>query len=316
MMYHDDDDHLHTLTDSYIMVLYIIGLGLGDEDDITVKGLKLIQSCDVVFLESYTSVLGGVGTKRLQEVYGCPSIIVADRDLVEQQAEDLILEPAVDQKVAFLVVGDPVCATTHTDLMLRAKQRGIQVQLVHNASIMGAAGACGLQLYTFGQTVSIPFFDDTWRPTSFYPKIQYNRRGGLHTLCLLDIKVKEPDFQAMMKGQTKYLPPRFMTINTACEQLLEAEEKHGEKVYDSDKTLCVGLARMGQETQIIKAGTINELLRQDFGAPLHSFIVCGELHEVELEVIREYLVEGSTFEAEQLVQLPLVLNTLTGEDEG
>jgi diphthine methyl ester synthase len=277
------------------MVLYLIGLGLGDEDDITVKGLKIVKQCDKVFLEAYTSVLGVVDKERLEQIYGC-SIVVADRDLVEQQAEELILAPAVDQRVAFLVVGDPVCATTHTDLMLRARQRNIQVELVHNASIMGAAGACGLQLYNFGQTVSIPFFEENWRPTSFYPKIQYNRKGGMHTLCLLDIKVKEPDFQAMMKGQTKYLPPRFMTVNTACEQLMEAEETIQEGVYDQCKTLCVGLARMGQSTQCIVAGTLSELREQDFGSPLHSLIICGELHDLELDVLRQYLVEGSTFE--------------------
>lgn len=37
-------------------------------------------------------------------------------------------------------------ATTHTDLLLRAKKRNIQTHVVHNASIMNAAGACGLQV--------------------------------------------------------------------------------------------------------------------------------------------------------------------------
>ena len=280
------------------MVLYMIGLGLGDEEDITVKGLRIVQSCDLVFLEAYTSILG-VDKQRLEQVYG-KEITVADRDMVEQQAEDRFLDPAVTQKVALLVVGDPVCATTHTDLWLRAKQRGIPVEVIHNASIMGAAGACGLQLYNFGHTVSIPFFEENWRPTSFYPKIKYNRLGGMHTLCLLDIKVKEPDFEAMMQGKTRYLPPRFMSIATAAEQLLEAEETHGEKVYDGNKTLCVGLARMGQETQCIRAGTLQELKQVDFGGPLHSFIICGELHDLELEVLKEYLVENSTYELEKL----------------
>ena len=297
------------------MVLYMIGLGLGDEDDITVKGLKLVQSCDHVFLEAYTSVLG-VDKSRLEQVYG-KQITVADRDMVEQQAEDLMLDPAVDQKVALLVVGDPVCATTHTDLWLRARQRGIEVQMIHNASIMGAAGACGLQLYNFGHTVSIPFFEENWRPTSFYPKIKYNRRGGMHTLCLLDIKVKEPDFKAMMQGKTRYLPPRFMTIGTAAEQLLEAEETHGEQVYDGHKTLCVGLARMGQETQCIQAGTLHELKEVDFGGPLHSFIICGELHDLELEVLKEYLVENSTFQLEKLTEEIVTENKESegGEDD-
>lgn len=56
---------------------------------------------------------------------------------------------------------------------------------MHNASVMNAIGICGLQLYRYGETVSIPFFTETWRPDSFYEKIQRNRNLGLHTLCLL-----------------------------------------------------------------------------------------------------------------------------------
>jgi diphthamide biosynthesis methyltransferase len=40
------------------MVLHVIGLGLGDCEDITVKGLTRVRSADAVFLECYTSVLG------------------------------------------------------------------------------------------------------------------------------------------------------------------------------------------------------------------------------------------------------------------
>lgn len=39
-------------------MFFIIGLGLGDVKDITVKGLEIIKKCDQVFLEAYTSVLG------------------------------------------------------------------------------------------------------------------------------------------------------------------------------------------------------------------------------------------------------------------
>lgn len=76
-------------------------------------------------------------------------------------------------------------ATTHTDLVVRAKKLGVDVKVVHNASVMNAIGVCGLQLYRYGETVSIPFFTDAWRPDSFYEKIQRNRKLGLHTLCLL-----------------------------------------------------------------------------------------------------------------------------------
>lgn len=38
-------------------MLYLIGLGLGDATDITVKGLQAVKSCSRVYLEAYTSIL-------------------------------------------------------------------------------------------------------------------------------------------------------------------------------------------------------------------------------------------------------------------
>lgn len=76
-------------------------------------------------------------------------------------------------------------ATTHIDLVIRSKELNIEVQVVHNASILTAVGCCGLQLYRFGEIVSIPLWSDTWKPTSYLDKIIENRKRGLHTLCLL-----------------------------------------------------------------------------------------------------------------------------------
>ena len=45
-------------------MLYIIGLGLSDETDITVKGLKAVQSSERIYLEAYTSILT-VGKEKL-----------------------------------------------------------------------------------------------------------------------------------------------------------------------------------------------------------------------------------------------------------
>jgi diphthine methyl ester synthase len=168
------------------MVLYIIGLGLNDEEDITIKGFKAIKSCQRLYLEYYTSILG-VDKERLEAFYE-KKIIIADRNMVESEAENIYL-PAKDENIAFLVAGDPLCATTHTDLMLRARAEGIEVQVIHNCSVMAAVAGCGLQLYQFGYTVSIPLFEGSWRPDSFYERIYYNQKGGMHTLCLLDIKV-------------------------------------------------------------------------------------------------------------------------------
>ncbi|URD91110.1 Tetrapyrrole (Corrin/Porphyrin) Methylases [Musa troglodytarum] len=90
-------------------MLYIIGLGLGDERDITVRGLDAVRSCHKVYVEAYTSLLSfglaSDGLSRMEKLYG-RDIVVADREMVEERA-DGILSEAVDSDVAFLVVGDP-----------------------------------------------------------------------------------------------------------------------------------------------------------------------------------------------------------------
>ena len=38
-------------------MLYLVGLGLADETDITVKGLEVVRRAERVYLEAYTSIL-------------------------------------------------------------------------------------------------------------------------------------------------------------------------------------------------------------------------------------------------------------------
>jgi diphthine synthase len=38
-------------------MFYIIGIGLGDVKDITVRGLEIVRKAERVYLESYTSIL-------------------------------------------------------------------------------------------------------------------------------------------------------------------------------------------------------------------------------------------------------------------
>lgn len=271
------------------MVLFVVGLGLGDEKDVTVRGLECIKSCKRLYLEYYTSVLG-VDSSRLQEYYGI-QVIVCDRNTIENEA-DSIYSDAIDSNIGFLVVGDPLCATTHTDLILRAKSIGCKVEVIHNVSVMGAVASCGLQLYQYGYTVSIPLFEGNWKPSSFYDRIKYNKNGGMHTLCLLDIKVKEPDYSNIKSSKLVYLPPRFMNINTAIKQLLYIESTRNENIV-TEESYGVGMARLGQSTKKIVYGKLKDLIRVDFGPPLHCLALCGETHPLEIDILQYYEVQES-----------------------
>jgi diphthine synthase len=271
------------------MTLYLIGLGLYDEQDVTLRGLEIIKRCDVVYLEYYTSILG-VSKEKLEAVYG-REIIAAPRDMVEKKAEELFIQRAKDQDVALLVVGDVFGATTHADVLLRAKEANVPVQVVYNASVLNAVGITGLELYKFGKTTSIVFPDDNWYPQTPYDVIKNNQSMGLHTLCLLDIKIAEPSKADLLRGHDSAsvapLPPRFMTIAQALEVLLHIESKRNESVI-TPKTFVVGVARLGHPDMNIIAGTCEQLAKMDFGEPLHSLIVPGSLHHIEEEMLQSY----------------------------
>ncbi|KAK7076780.1 diphthine synthase [Halocaridina rubra] len=279
------------------MVFYLIGLGLGDPSDVTVRGLEVIKKCSRVYLEAYTSIIS-TGKSGLESLYG-REVIIADREQVEQGSDDLFAG-ADTEDVALLVVGDPFGATTHTDLKLRAHQLGMSVEVISNASILNAVGCCGLQLYHFGETVSIPFWQDGWEPDSFCEKINRNLKKKLHTLCLLDIKVKEQSLENLMKGRKIYEPPRYMRVHQAAQQLLsvvkkrssnpvdcEENEDLGEEWLLKEDTQCVAVVRVGTANQHIAFGSLEEMASSDYGDPLHSLIVCGDCHPMEKEALEK-----------------------------
>ncbi|MBN1175518.1 diphthine synthase [Candidatus Woesearchaeota archaeon] len=268
------------------MTLYLIGIGLADEKDITLKGLEAVKSCDYIYLEHYTSILG-VDKNKLESLYG-KEVIVASRDLVEKEAEEKLINPAKEKNVALLVVGDIFGATTHSDLMLRAKEEDVKVVPIFNVSVLNAVGIVGLELYKYGKTTSIVFPDDDWYPSTPYDVIKQNKSLGLHTLCLLDIKVAEPSKEELLKSARdpnyvpKTMPPRYMTVKQGLEVLIHIEDEKKEGVILKDD-FAIGVARLGHDDFKIVAAPIEELLNVDFGAPLHSIIIPGTLHHIEEE---------------------------------
>lgn len=232
--------------------------------------------------------------------------------MVESSSDD-ILKDADKVDVAFLVVGDPfgyevlfqiqdystkilIRATTHTDLVLRARELSIPTRSVPNASILTSIGTTGLQLYNFGQTISMVFFLDNWKPASFYDRIKENVSIGLHTLVLLDIKVKEQSLENMARGRKIYEPPRYMTVAQCAQQMLEIEEDvKQEGVYSKD-SLAVGVARVGAEDEKIVAGTLEQLCDADLGKPLHSLVLLGRrTHDLERDFLEEFAVDKEKF---------------------
>ncbi len=247
--------------------LVFVGLGLHDEKGISLQGLEETKSADHAFIELYTSFLPRFSIKRFEAMVNKQVHIVSRRDLEEENGA-LILKAAEKGKTVFLVPGDPFIATTHVSLRIEAEKRGIKTRIIHGASVISAIiGLSGLHNYKFGKTVTIPF------PENFsetpYNVIAQNKKQGLHTLCLLDLKVDEN---------------RFLSINEALTLLLEIEQRRKEGIV-TPNTVAVGVARAGSNAPTLKADFIKELLKRDFGKPPHSLIFLGDLHFTEAEAL-------------------------------
>src|SRR3989338_9078042 len=205
------------------MTLYLIGIGLENEKDITVKGLEIVKRADVVYLENYTSLLQ-CSIEDLEYFYE-KKIKLADRKTTEQTDEEIV-NLAKQKEVAFLIIGDPLSATTHIELYRLAKEQQVPVKIIHNASILTAVGETGLQLYKFGRVISIPFLDDVPHLETPYRILQQNQYFELHTLFLLDLKPEQK---------------KFMTVNQALEILQQIEKRKDENVVKQNM-LVIGCA--------------------------------------------------------------------------
>jgi diphthine synthase len=262
--------------------LVFIGLGLNDEKGISVKGLEETKTADTAFMELYTSLMPDFSLQRFEVLCGKKIQIISRRDL-EEECGKVILDAAKEGKAVFLVPGDPFIATTHVTLRIDAEKQGIQTRIVHGTSIMSAiVSLSGLHNYKFGKTVTVPF------PENFsetpYNVIAQNKKSGLHTLCLLDLKANEK---------------LFLSINQALKMLREVEEKKQLNVITLD-TVAVGVARAGSNNPTLKADFVKDLVNYDFGEPPFSLIFPGDLHFMEVDSLIAFA--GAPAEFRRLVK--------------
>lgn len=246
--------------------IVFIGLGLWDELDITLKGLKEARSCDTVFAEFYTAKLVGTNKEKIEKMIG-KQITILKREEVEN---DSIIQEARNKKIGFIVPGDPMSATTHVALRLKAIEEGISTKIIHGTSIVTAsAGILGLQIYKFGRITTMPFPKKGYFPSSPYNVIKENVENGLHSLVLLDISDKP------------------MTANEGIKILLKIEEGRKEGIV-TDKTLIAVVARLSSPNPLARAGFPKQLLKEDFGGSPHSLVIPGKLHFMESQALIKF----------------------------
>ena len=70
------------------------------------------------------------------------------------------------------------------------------------------------------------------------------------------------------------------------EYLLELEAKLSKKILTPDTLVCV-VARAGSPEPVVRAGYVKDIIKEDFGPPLHCLIIPGTMHFMEVEALVE-----------------------------
>jgi len=247
-------------------MLYLIGLGL-DWKDISLKALEVLNKCDEVYLENYTS-LSGFTILQLEKLIG-KKVKILDRKKTEEGMP--FLKEAHLKDVALLVHGDPLSATTHFEILQTARKKKIETKIIHAPSVFTAIAETGLSLYRFSKVASIPIPEKNFSPESFFDVLVENQKIGAHTLFLLDLKPDEN---------------RFLSIKDAIEILLHINNKRKEKIF-LENTFIIGCARLGTENAIIKSGKAKDLEKINFGEPPYCLIVPAKLNHKEEEYLKQ-----------------------------
>lgn len=247
-------------------MLFFVGLGL--EQSPTLRAIDALKKCDQIFYESYTSVSFDQNlSSSLSDCVGGKEIHHVRREFVEDGRR--ILEHARDSNVALVCSGDPMVATTHQDLRVRAIHLGIQTKIIHGSSILCAlSGELGLSSYSFGKTVTM--IRSPMHYTA-YLTIYQNLLRGLHTALLLEWDEAERF---------------FLSPSEAVTGLLDAEKDLKYGIITAD-TLLLGISEVGKEDRNprITSCAFGDALSRDFGIPPLTLVVPGKLHFTETEAL-------------------------------
>ena len=250
-------------------MLYLVGLGLHDEGDLSIKGLEALKKADRIYAESYTSFYNG--NLSVIEQWIDKKIILLDRTDIEEKISSNLLSNSKDEDIALLVCGDPLIATTHADIILQAQNKDIKFKVIHSSCIYSAVAETGLHIYKFGKTTTLPYPEKNYLPCSPYDVIRQNQDMRLHSLVLLDVKADEK---------------RYMSVNEGIEVLLRMEDDRKKGLVDDD-LFIVAAARLGGDS-IIKAGSLRQLMTLNYGGPPHCIIIPAQLHYTEKQMLKLY----------------------------
>ena len=263
--------------------LALIGIGPGKVSSMTLEAVELARHADVRLYEAYTALWSEEALQELEQEIG--SIQRVMRPAIEQP-EDL-LEMAKSQLVAVLVVGDPMQATTHIDLQLRAEHAGIPVHVVHGISITTLVpGATGVSNYKFGRSTTLTYPYGDWIATSPLEVMVQNYSQKLHTLVLFDL---DPSGAGTGDQRPMQAPDAAESIAkmVAKYKQMELTPEQTEIVEEIDTLEVVLCSDLGTDDQRLQTTTIGNLSTKGSGR-LNCMVLLANLSEIEREAVNRW----------------------------
>ncbi len=251
--------------------LWLVGIGPGCLENMSTRAITAAKTADHRFLEGYTSILPQDSLEKLEGIIGSWELRM--RTSIENP--DNLLSLAKREKVALLIVGDPLQATTHVDLQLRCEEEGVRCEIVHGISITTiATGAVGLQSYRFGRQCTFAYPYGDYLPTSPLEIILSNRERDLHTLALLDL-----DPTGSGEGDQQPMQPL-----AAMDVLRKMANRLDVDVEEWCIVLC---SDMGTADTKIVSGTPKQIAAIEEGR-IHCLVIPASLHDVEAAAIQRW----------------------------
>jgi diphthine synthase len=267
-------------------------MGIGyKKEHLSIEMLEILKDADEVYLEYYTSFYGST-FEELEELID-KKITICDREIIESKIEERILKPAKDKSIVLMVIGDPLVATTHTDLLLRSEDLEVKTQVYHNVSIANFIARTGLQFYKFGKITSIPFFSEKFMPRTPFMVYLDNHKMGAHSLFLLDLN---PSNDIANKGHDRYLTAGkslqfLLDIPKIMIEQEEIEEKDGAAIDEEDKAIIC--SKLGHKDERIVYGSVKDLIEFDAKHLLKEplcLIIPGDLHDMEETYLSQFRI--------------------------
>ena len=251
-------------------MLYFISLGLTKEQ-ITLEAINALKNSDKIYLEAYTSNYADNSLNILEKELNKKFIKIYRED--SEQNFYKLIDEAKTKNIAFCVFGNITSATTHNSIINECITKNIKYKLIPGISIFTIAHMLSkLEEYRFGRTISIVKPEENYYPKSFFNAILENKKIGLHTLCLLDIKID---------SKKEY----YMQPYEAAELLLIIAKENNLN-YNDEKVIVISGASSENEKVYLTTLKAVSKNKTNYNYP-SCLILFGKLTEYEKESIND-----------------------------